>query len=101
MNGQYALVMDGFDSAAKDRVGTLQWDGSGKLTLNAFVNAGGVITVPVLISGTYAVSSNGRAGGSLSGLSNNLAFYLISGTDAYVIQNDPAVQINGTLSKQQ
>jgi hypothetical protein len=71
------------------------------LTLNAFVNAGGVITVPVLISGTYAVSSNGRAGGSLSGLSNNLAFYLISGTDAYVIQNDPAVQINGTLSKQQ
>ena len=52
MNGQYALVMDGFDSAPKDRVGTLQWDGSGKLTLNAFVNAGGVINVPVLISGT-------------------------------------------------
>ena len=101
MNGQYALVMDGFDQAPKDRVGTLQWDGSGKLTLNAFVNAGGVITVPVLISGSYAVSNNGRAGGSLSGLSNNLVFYLISGTDAYVIQNDPAVQISGSMSKQQ
>ncbi len=100
MNGQYALVMDGFDSAAKDRVGTLQWDGSGKLTLNAFVNAGGVINVPVLISGNYAVSGNGRAGGSLSGLSNNLVFYLISGTDAYVVQNDPGVQISGSMSKQ-
>src|SRR6266852_3627774 len=100
MNGQYALVRDGFDSAAKDRVGTLQWDGSGKLTLNAFVNAGGVINVPVLISGNYAVSGNGRAGGSLSGLSNNLVFYLISGTDAYVVQNDPGVQISGSMSKQ-
>ena len=101
MSGQYALVMDGFDQAPKDRVGTLQWNGSGKLTLNAFVNAGGLISFPVLISGNYAVSGNGRAGGSLSGLSSNLVFYLISGTDAYVIQNDPAVQISGSMSKQQ
>jgi len=38
--------------------------------------------------------------GSLSGLSNNLVFYLISGTDAYVVQNDPGVQISGSMSKQ-
>jgi hypothetical protein len=102
MNGQFALIMDGFDNGiAKDRVGTLQWDGNGKLTLNEFTNAGGSINFPLILSGNYAVSGNGRAGGSISNLSSNLIFYLISGSDAYVVQNDPNVEINGTISKQQ
>jgi hypothetical protein len=102
MSGQYALVMDGFDGGgAKDRVGTLQWDGSGKLTLNEFTNANGVITVPIVLSGTYSVSSNGRTTGSINTLSNNLIFYLVSGSAAYVVQNDTGVQIDGTISKQQ
>jgi hypothetical protein len=101
MNGQYALIMNGFDvGGAKDRVGTLQWDGSGNLTLNEFTNAAGVINVPILLSGNYSVSGNGRTAGSLTALSNNLVFYLISGNDAYVVQNDPGVQIVGTMSKQ-
>jgi hypothetical protein len=101
MNGQFAVVMDGFDAGgAKDRVGTLQWDGSGKLILNEFSNANGVITVPIVLSGSYSVSGNGRATGSISNLSNNLVFYLISGTDGYLIQNDSGVQISGTTSKQ-
>jgi hypothetical protein len=102
MNGQYALVMDGFDAGgAKDRVGTLQWDGSGKLILNEFSNANGVITVPIVLSGSYSVSGNGRTNGSISNLSNNVVFYLVSGNDAYVVQNDSGVEINGTISKQQ
>ena len=102
MNGQFGFVMDGFDGGgAKDRVGTLQWDGSGKLVLNEFTNAAGVINVPVILSGNYAVSANGRAGASLNTLSNNLIFYLVSGNDAYVIQNDSGVEISGTISKQQ
>lgn len=102
MNGQFALIMDGFDNGiAKDRVGTLRWDGKGKLTLNEFTNAGGSINFPLILSGNYAVSGNGRAGGSISNLSSNLIFYLISGSDAYVVQNDPNVEINGTISKQQ
>lgn len=102
MNGQYGLVMDGFDAGgAKDRVGTLQWDGSGKLILNEFSNANGVITVPIVLSGRYSVSSNGRTTGSINTLSNNLVFYLVSGSDAYVVQNDSGVQIGGTVSKQQ
>lgn len=101
MNGQFGLVMDGFDGAgAKDRVGTLQWDGSGKLILNEFTNAAGVITSPIILSGNYAVSANGRTGASINNLSSNLIFYLVSGNDAYVVQNDPNVQINGTMSKQ-
>jgi hypothetical protein len=100
MNGQFGFVMNGFDSGgAKDRVGTLQWDGSGKLILNEFTNAAGTPNTAVL-SGNYAVSGNGRTGASISNLSSNLIFYLISGNDAYVIQNDSGVEINGTVSKQ-
>ncbi len=99
MNGQFAFVMDGFDPNPKDRVGTLQWDGNGNLTLNEFVNAAGLTNIFVL-PGTYSVSSNGRTTGSVSSLSNNLVFYLISGTDAYVLQNDSGVEVNGTISKQ-
>jgi len=106
MNGQFAFVMDGFDPNPKDRVGTLQWDGNGKLTLNEFVNAAGVTNIFVL-PGTYSVSSNGRTTGSVSNLSSNLVFYLISGSptntnapNAYILQNDTNVEVNGTMSKQ-
>jgi len=101
MNGQYAMVMNGFDAGgAKDRIGTLQWDGSGKLVLNEFTNAAGVVTVPIVLSGNYSVSGNGRTSGSISTLSSNLIFYLVSGSDAYLIQNDTGVQISGTVGKQ-
>jgi hypothetical protein len=102
MNGQFGFVMDGFDTGTpKDRVGTLQWDGTGKLILNEFTNVAGTINFPVLLSGNYAVSGNGRTGASISNLSSNLIFYLISANDAYVVQNDANVEINGTISKQQ
>lgn len=103
MNGQFALLMDGFDGVngvLKDRVGTLLWDGAGNLTVNEITNTSGTPNGPFVISGNYSVSSNGRASGSISTLSNNLVFYLVSGNDAYVIQNDSGVLINGTISKQ-
>ena len=53
------------------------------------------------LSGNYAVSGNGRTGASISNLSSNLIFYLVSGNDAYVVQTDPNVELNGTISKQQ
>ncbi|MGH9537339.1 MAG: hypothetical protein ACRD3H_05430 [Terriglobales bacterium] len=106
MNGQFAFVMNGLDfstgtTITKDRVGTLQWDGSGKLILNELTNANGSASGPIVLSGNYSVSANGRAGGSISSLSNNLVFYLVSGTDAYSIQNDSQVEINGVIGKQQ
>jgi hypothetical protein len=102
MNGQFGFVMDGFDvgQTPKDRVGTLHWDGSGMLILNEFTNTAGSPSTATL-SGHYAVSANGRTGSSISNLSSNLIFYLVSGNDAYVVQNDSNVELNGTISKQQ
>ncbi|HUJ96294.1 MAG TPA: hypothetical protein VLW84_13565 [Terriglobales bacterium] len=110
MNGQFAFLMGGFDTTVVtgppniNRVGTLKWDGSGHLTLNEAVNSGGQGAVsPGILTGSYTVATNGRASGTINGLSesnNDLVFYLVSGSNAYVIQNDAGVEINGTIAKQ-
>lgn len=103
LNGQYGLVMGGFTSAgAFDRVGTLHWDGSGKLSLNEFANSDGSGQTPGLLSGTYSVTdaSNGRVTGSISNVSSNFVFYMISDTDGYVLQNDASAAVSGVMSKQ-
>ena len=107
MNGQFAFMMDGFDTTQLlDRLGTLTWDGTSKLTLNEVANSSatgqGAIS-PGVLTGNYSVSSNGRAVGTINNLSltnNDLVFYLISGSDAYLLQNDSGVQINGMISLQ-
>jgi hypothetical protein len=101
MKGQFAVLMDGFDPFnLVDRVGTLQWDGADNLTLDEFINRSGTTQTPGFISGTYSVTGNGRATGAISGLSNNLVFYLISGSDGYILQNDTGTEIDGVMSKQ-
>jgi hypothetical protein len=101
MKGQFAVLMDGFDPFDfVDRVGTLQRDGAGNLTLDEFINRSGTTQTPGFITGTYSIASNGRASGAISGLSNNLVFYLISGSDAYILQNDTGTEIDGVMSKQ-
>jgi hypothetical protein len=100
LNGFYAFVMDGFDGGGtKDRTGTFNWDGNSKLTVFEVANSSG-LTSSSSVSGTYSVASNGRALGSVNTLSNNLVFYLISNNDAYVLQNDSGIEIEGTMSKQ-
>jgi hypothetical protein len=107
MNGQFAFMMDGFDpTQLLDRLGTLTWDGTSKLTLSEVANSSatgqGAIS-PGVLTGSYSVSTNGRAVGTINNLSltnNDLVFYLISGSDAYLLQNDTGVQINGMISLQ-
>jgi hypothetical protein len=106
LTGQYAFTMDGFDLNAQfdvDRVGWIQWDGSGKLTWNEAVNNSGNLNTSGGLSGTYAVASNGRATASVNNLSynnNDIVFYLVSGSNAYILENDPGVEINGVMNKQ-
>lgn len=101
MNGQFAFVMDGFDSSSLlDRVGTLQWDGHGNLLLNEFLNREGNFTTPGFLNGTYSVGTDGRVLGAVDNLSSNLIFYLISSSDAYALQGDSGVEVDGTISLQ-
>ena len=105
ISGQYGLVMTGFDASPEtlDRVGTLQWDGAGHLTLNEVVNASGSASSSGFIGGSYSLASNGRATGTINGLANNvdLVFYFSSPSNAYVIQSDANTEIGGVMAKQQ
>jgi hypothetical protein len=103
--GQFAMVMDGADATPEGlaRIGTLQFDGSSKLTLSELAN-GSLIgpTNPGAMSGNYQVSSNGRVVGSVSnnGGGVDFIFYAISGSEAYALQPDSATNTSGSIELQ-
>lgn len=99
------MVMDGADATPEGlaRIGTLQFDGSSKLTLSELAN-GSLIgpTNPGAMSGNYQVSSNGRVVGSVSnnGGGVDFIFYAISGSEAYALQPDSATNTSGSIELQ-
>jgi hypothetical protein len=107
LNGQFAFSMDGYDNGQQvfvDRVGWIQWKGNGNLTWNEVVNNSGSVNASGGLSGSYSVSTNGRTTATVSNLSqsnNDIVFYLVSGSSAYILENDPGVEINGAMSMQQ
>jgi hypothetical protein len=106
VNGQYAFDMDGFDlnqGVYLDRVGWISLPGNGSLTWNEVANASGGLSQPGFLTGSYTAGSNGRVAatvGNLSQNNNDIVFYLVSGSSAYMLQNDPGVQIVGNMALQ-
>jgi hypothetical protein len=104
LNGTYAFNLTGLDGTSSlvtnDFVGTLKWDGTSAITGRTVLNLNGAVGQPTNISGTYTVSSNGRVVASINGISNNLVFYMVSLTEAYLVQNDDNVELHGVMSKQ-
>lgn len=107
---QYSLDMDGLDTGAIDgiqqllsRVGALQFDGKGKLTLSEVANASAVGANNTVLSGTYTVGSNGRIVGTMSnsGGGLSLVMYAVSPSQAYVLQTDQSLVSSGTILLQQ
>jgi len=104
-NGQYSLVMDGISGpvGALSGVGALQFNGAGKLTLNEVANSdafgfgGGQV-----LTGTYSAMPNGRIVGTVNGNTfQSLVMYVVSPSQAYVLQTDPGFVTSGTLQLQQ
>lgn len=117
-NGQFALGMGGIDLTVQQlgigladqslsRVGTLQFDGSDKLTLNEVANAsftGSGAASPGVLAGNYSVSSNGRITGSIANGGNlplDLVMYGVSASKAYVMQTDGGLITSGMVELQQ
>jgi hypothetical protein len=115
MKGQYALVMDGWDLSGVSglgpqllaRVGALQYDGSNKLTLSEFANgsaSGGGASDPGALGGPYSVSPSGRVTGTVSNGGTpplDFVMYAVSGSQAYVLQNDSGFVTSGMVELQQ
>ena len=111
VNGQFAFLNDGVQLGGNplgivnfyDRVATLQFNGSGGLTFNEFINVSGNASTPGFLSGSYSTSSNGRMTGKINGSGNNvnLVFYLVSGQQAYMLQTDADFEVDGMMQLQQ
>jgi len=109
INGQFGFLMNGFTiqtggtTATLDRVATLQFDGKGGLILNEFVNSNGSTSSTGFLTGTYTTSSNGRITGTITGASNNvgLSMYLVSNSNAYILDNDTGFELDGQINLQQ
>jgi hypothetical protein len=106
--GQFALLMNGIDTNPEGlaRIGTLQFDGSSKVTLVELANAsqsGSGATSPGAMAGTYQVGSGGRFTGTLSNGSGGLDLvgYAVSGSQAYMLQVDQGANTSGTIQLQQ
>lgn len=105
LTGQFAMVMDGFDLTPEilARIGTLQFDGKGRLTLVELVNAtASGVGNSLALSGSDQVGSNGRVVASVSNNSGRLevVMYAVSASRAYVLQTDNGTQTSGTVELQ-
>ena len=105
--GQFALLMDGIDTSPEGlaRIGTLQFDGSGRLTLVELANAsqsGAGASNPGAMAGNYQVGNGGRFTGSVSNSGGGLDVvgYAVSGSQAYVMQTDAGDNTSGTIQLQ-
>ena len=104
--------MDGWDSNPESlsRVGVLQFDGTGRLTLVELVgtsfSGGAAPSQGGALAGPYSASANGRITGSLGNSSLgsgalNFVMYAVSPSQAYVLQTDPGIFSSGTIQLQQ
>ena len=113
LTGQYAFVMDGFISgtANLDRVGWINADGAGNMSLFEGVNnssANPNFALPGTLTGTYSFATGndttlGRATATISNLSavnNDLVFYVVSSSRAYILQNAPGYNLLGAMDLQ-
>jgi hypothetical protein len=102
LNGQFGFVMGGFDTVDfVDRTGPLSADGAGNLNLAEVLNRTGVVTSPGCLTGTYAVSANGRVVANVASLSGNLVIYMVSNNQGYLLQGDSGTEIFGGMAVQQ
>ena len=102
---QFGIVMDGLDLSSEQllsRIGTIHFDGTGKVVLNEVVNASlSGLTSPGLMAGRYSVSSNGRNVVTMNGGTLDLVMYAVSPSQFYVLQADAGFITSGTLQLQQ
>lgn len=102
ISSQASFVMDGFDTAYKDRVGLFKPSSSGAFNWNQAANSfdvnlgGNPSALPT--NGTYQVSSNGRVTVVVNGVTSSLVFYLSSANTGFMVQED--ADIGGSFAQQ-
>jgi hypothetical protein len=106
LKGDYALVVCAVDFLEDGTCagGHLSADGSGGLKGTLDVMTAGVTYSGLAVTGTYAVSADGRGTATISNANNGgpmkMVFYLLSTRDARVLGADGAPLLSGNVSQQ-
>jgi hypothetical protein len=102
--GQFAVGMDGLDlvnNQLLSRVGALQLDGSSKAIFSEDASSSGGGVNQQQLTGSYSATSNGRVVINLNSNTLDLVMYAVSGSQAYVMQQDGGFVTSGTMLLQQ
>lgn len=110
LSGPYILQADGsvydsntqYYSGMTAMIGRLSFDGNGNASgLMDLANPTSV-TPNVSLAGTATVDSNGRALAAIlnGGSTSNLAFYLVSPSEAFFVSIDPYMTVSGRMKTQ-
>ncbi len=102
-SGHFGFDLVGVTTAGGiNSVGQLVSNGSGNLTAVEDVNEAGTLATGVNFSGTYSVSSTGRATATLTsgGVTSNFVFYIASPAEVLFVETDPGEVITGFAAAQ-
>jgi hypothetical protein len=104
LNGRYGANISGSTGGGKfGEIAQLTADGNGNLTGSGSINNAGTLTSGLKLDGTYLVSPNGRAVGTLATSTGtmNVVFYVSSGNQVSFIGVDTDRVSQGVLVQQQ
>ncbi len=98
----FLLYTSTFDTDQAGQATLLGGRAGGDLTGTEDINDNRILTSDATLSGTYSVSSNGRAAASVTSPlgSANLAFYVVSGSRLLVVSDDALEVTSGNFEKQ-
>jgi hypothetical protein len=105
INGRFGGGLTGVDLVFAnefDAVKQFTADGNGNLTGAMDLNDGGALTADLNLTGTYTLSSNGRAVGALKTAARNLSlvYYAVNSSRVLFIEVDSSVAV-GAFAQQQ
>ena len=101
--GQYAFAVSGQTSGGPFAIaGSLTADGNGNLTGIQDENSAGAVTSNVALTGTYAVTADGRGTATVSGSGStfNYDFVLLSSSRALITRFDTFATASGSMDLQ-
>jgi hypothetical protein len=104
LNGRYGANISGSTGGGKfGEIAQLTADGNGNLTGSGSINNAGTLTSGLKLDGTYLMSPNGRAVGTLATSTGtmNVVFYVSSGNQVSFIGIDSDRVSQGVLVQQQ
>jgi hypothetical protein len=101
LSGNYGLQFSGVNwntGNLLEWISAVTFDGAGNMTGTADFTTGGSLTPNLSVTGTYSIDGNGRATATINSIP--FVFYVVDGTQAYILSTDATRQYQGNFVQQ-